>query len=206
LHLHGHSSFSPAPPLSLNPLTSHARVDLDLPSTWMLSGFHSFNNHWDLMGTAMYTGWNSVEQLRIYNAVVPAPIQQNPLNTGTATVNLPQNFENTWRVSIGTDYHVNDKWRVRFGAGWDKTPVNDTDRSVRLPDEDRIALAVGVKYSPNRWMDVELSYLHLFVNDAKINNVQTLNQSIGEVENEANLVGFQFTWNLDQAVAEHNKG
>jgi long-chain fatty acid transport protein len=205
LHLHGHSVFASESQPSLNPLTSHMHVDLDLPSTWMVSGFHSFNNHWDIMATAMYTGWDSLEQLRLYNAVVPSPTQQNPLGSATSTVVLNQNFDNTWRFSVGADYNVNDKWRVRLGAGLDKSPVNDANRTVRLPDEDRVALAAGVRYSPNQWMDIELSYLHLFIDDAEINTVGSIFESDGKVENDANLIGLQFTWNLDEAVAKHNK-
>ena len=61
--------------------------------------------------------------------------------TGAGAEPTPENFKDAWRSSVGANYHLDDKWKFRGGIAWDQTPVNDTDRTPRLPDADRFWLA-----------------------------------------------------------------
>ena len=81
----------------------------------------------------------------------------------------PLNFRTSWRVGGGVEYEVNPMWLLRGGLAYDTTPVQDAFRTPRLPDEDRIWLAVGARYkpTPNFWLD--LGYTHIWLSDANSN-------------------------------------
>ena len=74
---------------------------------------------------------------------------------------------------------------LRVGGGWDQSPVpNQFARSSRIPDGDRYLVSTGVRYHVFGFRnpifksvyvdtDVEAAYLHLFINDPAITNVDT---------------------------------
>ena len=69
--------------------------------------------------------------------------------------------DDAWRVSVGATYHWNDAWSFRGGLAWDQTPVNLTDRTVRLPDEDRVWIAVGAQYRFNRNLALDAGFVYI---------------------------------------------
>ncbi len=173
---------------------------LDLPAYTTFSGFHQFNSQWSLMGTAVYTDWKQIQSIVVGPTVQPRVATGVPPQVALAiaasqtqlgTVALPENFASTWRFSLGTDYQMTDHWRFRVGAGYDASPVNDKDRSVRLPDSDRYALSGGVQYKFNQAASIDAGYTHLFFDDAKIDQQQATYKTIGHSDNAANLLGVQ---------------
>ena len=84
-----------------------------------------------------------------------------------------QNYDDAFFVAIGGEYDVLNDLTVRVGAAWDQTPTNDdilagqinpgaTNRTVRVPDEDRIWLSIGGTYEMNDHMSVDIGYSYLF--------------------------------------------
>jgi long-chain fatty acid transport protein len=204
LHLNGNSRLTGQPDTNIIPSmmaptlvmqegSSHFKTSLRLPETWMMSVFHQLNNDWAIMGSAIYTDWDSVKRIRLQNVSAPDIAG----NASTSTIIIPEHFHNTWRYAIGADYIIQPEWRLRFGVGYDETPIQNKYRSVVLPDSDRIAVAVGMKYSPTPSFDVDLGYQHLFFKEANINTVGLAYESIGESHNRADVIGLQFTWNID---------
>jgi long-chain fatty acid transport protein len=47
--------------------------------------------------------------------------------------------------------------------------VDDTNRTVRIPDNDRYGIGVGLTYTPLPYLDLQIAYSHLFFPSAKIN-------------------------------------
>ena len=109
------------------------------------------------MADLQYTGWKSVQQLQIIRS------------TGVVLNTLPENFRNTWRGSIGANYRYDNNWTLRGGVAYDQSPVNNTDRSPRLPDNNRTWLSLGAQYkwSPN--LAIDLGYTYIFVQNPDIN-------------------------------------
>ena len=80
---------------------------------------------------------------------------------------------------------LHDRLTLRVGGGYDETPIPDeTLRSTRIPDGDRVLASVGVKYhildfnSPfiraRVGADFELAYLHeFFTTDPAIESVDS---------------------------------
>ncbi len=83
----------------------------------------------------------------------------------------------------GAKYQVNDKWLVRGGIGWDQTPTNDVDRDARLPDADRVGVAVGAHYQYSDKLDLNGGAVDII--------------TVGNAKGSANLFGAQLTWKVD---------
>lgn len=158
----GTAEFSGVPPglpaaVAAGFSNGNASVDLEVPDTFSIALSHRPNDRWTLLGGATWTGWSKISELRIVR------------DNGTTLGVTPENFRNTWRVSVGATYRYNSRWSSKAGLAYDQTPVNDTDRTARLPDQDRVWLSVGGQYRPSRKTTVDFGYAHLFVKDASIN-------------------------------------
>ena len=137
---------------------SDVKADVDLPATFSLSGFHQINSRWAIVGDYTWTGWSSIPELRFkFDSNVP---------DGVTTFD----WEDTSRVSLGAIFTPGSSdWTYRFGVAYDESPIKDAEsRSARLPDNDRIWVAVGAGFSPSRNLKVDIGYSHLFIEDAKI--------------------------------------
>jgi long-chain fatty acid transport protein len=164
----------------------NVNLALKVPETANLSIFHQFNNQWDLMADLQYTGWSSVQQLQVVRS------------TGSVLETLPENFSNTWRGSVGANYRYNDSWIFRGGLAYDQSPVNNTDRSPRLPDNNRTWIALGTQYKFNPNWAVDVAYAYIFVDNSSINQnggSTAANGLInGSYKNNVNILGAQVTY------------
>ena len=100
------------------------------------------NPQWEVMADVQWTGWSSIEELTF--------VAQRP---GRALPAMPLRIrDDTWQVSRSARAIASTtSGSARFGVAFDQTPVNDTDRTPRLPDSDRWWLAIGgeYKWTPN---------------------------------------------------------
>lgn len=124
-------------------------ADIELPDIANLSIFHRLNDRWDVMADAQFTRWSVFKELRFVRT------------TGALLANTPENFDDAWRFSVGATYHWNDAWSFRGGLAWDQSPVNTADRTPRLPDGDRVWIAVGAQYRFNRNLAVDAGYVYI---------------------------------------------
>lgn len=129
---------------------------VELPDLANLSLFHRLNERWDLMADLQYTRWSVFKELRFVRT------------TGMLLANTPENFDDAWRFSVGATYHWSDAWSFRGGLAWDQTPVTDADRTPRLPDGDRIWIAVGAQYKFNRNLALDGGFAYLPVKSPDI--------------------------------------
>jgi long-chain fatty acid transport protein len=132
-------------------------ADIELPDIANVSVFHRLNDRWDLMADAQFTRWSTFKELKFVRT------------TGALLSNTPENFDDAWRLSVGATYHWNDMWSFRGGLAWDQTPVNTPDRTPRLPDEDRVWIAVGAQYKFNRNLAVDAGFVYIPVKSPDIN-------------------------------------
>lgn len=131
-------------------------ADLELPDIANLSVFHRINDRWDLMADLQFTRWSTFKELRFVRT------------SGVVLANTPENFDDAWRISAGATYRWTDAWSFHGGLAWDQTPVNSTDRTPRLPDNDRVWLAVGAQYRVNRSLGLDGGFVYLPVRNASI--------------------------------------
>jgi long-chain fatty acid transport protein len=133
------------------------KAELELPDLANLSVFHQLNERWDVMADVQFTRWSVFKQLEFVRT------------TGAVLSNTPENFDDAWRFSVGATYHWSDAWTFRGGLAWDQSPVNTVDRTARLPDSDRVWIAVGAQYRFNRNLALDAGYVYIPMRNADIN-------------------------------------
>ena len=174
--------------INTNPLLSNGGVKLsiELPDTANVSVFHQFNNKWDLMADLQYTGWSSVQELKVVRT------------TDVVLSTTPENFRDTWRFSAGANYRYTDVWTFRGGVAYDQTPVRSADLTPRLPDGDRTWLALGAQYKFSPAIALDFAWAYIFIKDPGIsqNAGSTASNGFinGSYRSNVNIVGLQLTY------------
>jgi long-chain fatty acid transport protein len=175
------------------PLNGDVKADLKVPDSASLSLFKDLGPMWEVMADITWTGWSSVKKLQV---ICATPCGGGP--AGATFTTLTFNWDDTWRFGIGANYKLNSQTKLRFGLASDQTPTNDTDRTARLPDEDRLWVAFGVQYKPSKSGVIEIGYAHEFVDDAKINDaamigIVPVGTLKGKFDNSADILSFQYS-------------
>ena len=160
---------APGAPLSSGPV----KVDLKLPDIATLSLQQRFGEQFALVADVAWTGWSSVQELRI-------------VRTSGETVSVtPERWQDTWRFALGGTYAMNDRITLRAGVAFDETPVPDETRTPRLPDTDRTWVAIGARWQASPALLMDFGYAHLF------SDTVPLDQDAGNVAASALLNGRQ---------------
>jgi long-chain fatty acid transport protein len=133
-------------------------IDVELPDTASLSYYHRLSQQWELLADVTWTGWSSIQEINIVRA------NGSPLGV------LTQHFKDTWRYSAGVNYNYSERLVLRGGVAFDQSPVNDTDRSARLPDNDRTWLALGARYKYSSAINFDIAGAYIWVKDPTMNN------------------------------------
>jgi len=166
-HLTGTATFSANQPVA----SANASTDIKMPDSASIAVQHRLNPGWTLLADVTRTGWSKIKELKIESDTL-----------GTLN-NTPENFKNTWRVGVGAVYRYDDAWAIKMGAAYDQTPVNDTDRTPRLPDNNRLWLSFGGQYKLSKDGTLDFGYAHLFIKNA------TINQNAGSTAANGLLAG-----------------
>lgn len=189
--LNGTANFSGAPAglpaaVAAGFASGNVSIDVKTPDTLSLALNHQLDQKWTVLGDLTWTGWAKIRELRIVR------------DTG-ATVGLtPENFRNTLRAGVGAIYRYNDKWSSKVGLAYDQTPVNNVDRTPRLPDENRTWLSIGGQYRPSKDATLDFGYAHLFIKDASINqnagSTAGSGMLSGTYKSSVDILGVQFSY------------
>ncbi len=156
------------------PLSSGAvRVALEVPDSAAVSLQHRLGDQYALLADVAWTGWSSVQELRIVR------------DSGTTVSVTPERWRDTWRYALGASYDMNERVTLRAGVALDETPVPDSTRTPRLPDTDRTWVAVGARWQPSPALLMDFGYAHLF------SDTVPLNQDAGNAAASALLNGQQ---------------
>ena len=136
------------------------KADVKLPASASLSVIHQVNSEWAVMADYTWTEWSAIPALRF------------EFDTGLPDNVTTFDWEDTYRVALGASVRpTGSDWTYRLGVAYDESPVKSADtRSARLPDTDRIWVAIGAGFRPSANLRVDFGYAHLFMNDAKISN------------------------------------
>ena len=192
-HLTGTAAFTNAPAglpaaVASNFSSGNVSLDIKMPDSLSLALVHQLNPKWSLSGDLTWTGWSKIKELRILR------------DTGTTLSNTPENFRNTMRAALGATYRYNDNWSSKVGIAYDQTPVNDVDRTPRLPDGNRTWLSVGAQYRMSKASAIDFGYSHLFVKSVSINqnagNTALSGLLLGSYKNSVDILGIQYRYSF----------
>lgn len=169
-----------------------AKVDFTVPGTFTVGVFHEVTERWAVMAGATWTHWNTFDRIRVEFA------------DGGPDAIQPENYHNAVRWAIGTHYKLDDKWVLRAGFEFDESPVDNNDRTPRIPDQDRYWLAFGVGYNLSDSFQFDFAYARIFVPDYSINDTEVTTGALagvpvgntleGDYEGDADIFSLQVTW------------
>lgn len=185
-------------------------ADVTLPETATFSFYHAFNEKFAMTGDVAWTNWERFTTLRLRFNPGAAVLDSTATSifspqTGMDTDTWEQ-WDDTFRYALGMIYTHNDCWLFRVGAAFDESPVSDEFRTARIPDSDRIWLALGGAYTFNSAWRIDFGYAHLFFDDATINDTApftyqsqtpiTRAQLAGSYDSAANIFGIQIRYDF----------
>ena len=138
------------------------QAKLPLPQSVNLGIKQVINPQWTVLAGLEWTNWSVLKS--------PAVLKQS---TGTAhalfATGLPFNYQDGWYASLGAEYKWNPNLTLRGGVGYEWSPVKDSERSVRLPDNDRLWTSLGFGYKLNEQLNIDFGYTHIFPKSTKVN-------------------------------------
>ena len=119
---------------------------------------------------------------------------------GAVATQLPLNYKDGYTYSIGGEYDWSQALTVRAGVAYEVSPIDFENRSVRLPDNNRVNVSVGASYRWSEKLTLNLAYSHFFVEKGRIlsgagrdYNVQNI-AFAGVAEGSADLVSVGFRY------------
>lgn len=136
-----------------------ASAPLSLPDSASVALSHQLTDRWQLLGDVTWTHWSRVQNVPL---VLTSQLGTSPAGTVSDTLDLQ--FKNTYRVGVGANYRWTDSFMLKLGVAYDQTPVpGAANRTVFLPDSDRIWLSFGAKHQLTKNGVLDVGYAHLFM-------------------------------------------
>ncbi len=157
---------------------------ITMPETLSLSGYRELNNRWAIMGDVTRTRWSRLPEVRIsFNS---------PKSDSVERIN----WKDSTRYAVGASYFLSERWTMRTGIAYDQTPIyQTTDRTARLPDNDRRWLSFGAGYKGSSGMSVDVGYAHLFMPNTPIDRTGALGDKLlGSFQNQVDILSVQLGW------------
>jgi long-chain fatty acid transport protein len=130
------------------------RAEVTLPDTASIAVAQQVLPRLELLADYTWTGWSALQDLSIFRA------------SGQGLTSTPLEFEDSWRAGLGASFQATDPLKLRAGVAHDRTPVQDEDRTPRLPDADRTWLAAGAQWAFSDRAAVDVGFAWLLLGDA----------------------------------------
>ncbi len=183
--LEGTLVFDPVPALLANDprfADGDGGAKLTTPAIWTMSISYGFTDQFRVLADFQRTDWTSLHDVTIVR------------DNGTVVGSEPFLWKNTKFYSVGAEYDINDAFTLRAGVGSDESPTNDTHRTPRLPDNDRMIYSIGASWNVSENLSVDAAFQRITIDSPTINlpvdaaagNTSTL---VGSFSGHANLYG-----------------
>ena len=133
-------------------------AQLDLPEIYHFSLYQRFERQFAIMGDIAWTRWSRLQSIPIVfqNAATPSNV-------------LQLDYQDTLRYAIGFEWYATKNLTLRLGFAYDETPIRSANfRTPRIPDSNRYFLSAGLRWSPTHFMDIDVGYAHLFVQNPTV--------------------------------------
>lgn len=147
---------------------SRVTSEIKLPQIVNVSYFRTIDPRWDVMADVQYTGWSSIKALTFVRG------------DGTLLQSTTENFSDAWRFAVGANYRADERWLLRAGLAYDQTPVQDADRTPRLPDADRTWLGLGAQYRPMPALAFDFGAAYIWMRSASIDAISPSAASVAQ--------------------------
>jgi long-chain fatty acid transport protein len=138
-------------------LNPRLHLNLDLPQSIMVSGYHELTDQWAILGDVGWQNWSKFGNFGV---------SVSSADTNSFTVN--EHYNDTWHVALGTQYRLTPLWLLTAGVAYDSSMVNNADRKVWLPMDRQIRVGAGTQYQWNEDVTVGCAYEYANFGENKI--------------------------------------
>lgn len=160
------------------------KADFTTPELFSMGFAQQINDDWMVTLDLTRTGWSTFQELRVR--------YDNPAQPDTVE---REDWKDVYKTSIGLDYKLNGDWTLRAGYGYDNSPVDETNRLVRLPDGDRTWLSFGATYKWSDSLEINAGYAYLELGGGDKLGIDhtgsTNDRLVGTYEGMANIYGIE---------------
>jgi long-chain fatty acid transport protein len=135
------------------------KASVTLPDEVTLSARQAVTDRLTLLGTVEWQNQSSVGNTSITSA-------PSILCSGGVCETLNFNYRDQWYFALGAEYAWSPSLTVRTGVNYEISPVDNSNRTILLPDSNRLGVSVGGSYRYSDRVTFDLAYTHLFFDDA----------------------------------------
>lgn len=148
------------------PLTTTGDVNttLNLPDQLSIGLRQRFLDRWTFLAGFEFANWARIGTATINQS------SGAPATLGGTAITLPFQYSNGYFYSVGLEYAALPNLTLRTGIAYEKSPITDSVRTPRLPDNDRMWYSIGATYqAPQRGLSFDVGYSYIDVKSTPIN-------------------------------------
>ena len=164
---------------------TRASGDIPYPDRVSLGVVQNITPALDLRAGFMWTQWDSfqTETIAFSNPLQPSAVMQ-------------ERWRNTVTAAVGGHYRVTPAWSLRAGIEYDETPVpGAANRDPRIPDSNKIEVAIGAGYALSPSTSIDFAYEHLFGNTVRSTDISATGDLLnGSTRLSADVFAIQITY------------
>ncbi|MBA4270891.1 MAG: hypothetical protein C0447_15990 [Methylobacterium sp.] len=134
------------------------KANLNLPDSVVFGVSQVINDQWQAHLGVEWTNWSRFRRIPIVSQISGLPI---------SSLNFV--YDDSWFFSGGVEYKYSPALTLRAGVAYELSPVNDTNRTVFISDNDRLWLSAGASYQVTDKLKLDVGYTYINVNKAKVN-------------------------------------
>lgn len=185
---------------------------LNLPDMVTVGLRQGIGDRFTLLAGLEWTNWSRIGTTNVYQ-----PNGSAALVRAGSPLTFPFQYKDGWFYSFGGEYKFNPEWTGRAGIAFEKSPIPDDKRTVRIPDNDRMWYSVGATYKPAnlRGFTFDAGYSFIDVKNAPVCMSGTLDpvacaanpwagtrSYIGSASSYINIISLavRYQWDADPAV------
>ena len=162
------------------------KAGITLPEIVTLSMRQAVSPTWTVLGSIEWSHWSRVQKLDVVCAQSGAALCPGQ---GTVLSSLPLGWHDGWMFSLGAEHRYSDRLTLRGGVAYEISPIQAADeRSLRVPDGDRIWASLGATYKWNEKVAVDFAYTHIFVDDGRIDRTEGGLRFVGTSESAVDIL------------------
>lgn len=193
---------SPVPPADAGP---GIKAGTTLPEIVTLSLRQALSPNWTVLSTVEWTHWSRAQKLDVVCANTVANVVFCPGGNGQLVRSLHLGWHDSWFFSTGLEHRYSDKLTLRTGVAYEISPVQNPDeRSLRVPDMDRLWLSVGATYKMNEKIAMDFAYTHIFgIGDDQIDRTEGGIRFVGTVDSQVDIISGSLKIKLGDVPHQH---
>jgi long-chain fatty acid transport protein len=153
----GRIGYSSVPALfTASVMDTGAEAKLDLPAVASAGFTYEINPSFSVQGELCWTGWSVFKELRV------------TFDSGQADDVTEEGWKDTMFYSLGAIWKLSPVWSVKAGLAYDRSPVDNQDRTPRIPDSDRTWISAGLGWNLSNRTTVDFGASQIFAPNVRL--------------------------------------